>query len=73
MTISLVDLNSAITTAITAHLLNFDALPPNTHVPELAKEITEVVFATLRKEGITEETLDRLVVAKTAAAASQAK
>lgn|GEM_PF-6482069 len=71
MYITLENLNNSITAAIRAHLLNFDALPPNTEVPALAKEITDVVFSTLRKEGISEEALERLVVAKTATASNK--
>jgi hypothetical protein len=71
MSILLETLNDKISTAIITHLLNVDALPPNTEVPALAQELTAVVFSTLQKEGITEEALGRLTTVKTVAATSQ--
>lgn len=70
MSILLESLHDKLSSAITTHLLDVDALPPNTEVPALAQELTEVVFSTLQKEGISEEVLGRLT-AKTSAATSQ--
>lgn len=41
--------------SIRDHLVDADALPPNSELPKLAGEITQVVFAELNRSGLTED------------------
>ncbi|MDT4967633.1 MAG: hypothetical protein QOJ64_2370 [Acidobacteriota bacterium] len=41
--------------SIKDHLVDADALPPNSELPKLAGEITQVVFAELNRSGLTED------------------
>jgi hypothetical protein len=55
MDINYTALNTRVRTAITAHLLNERALQPDADLPEVSKDITEVVFAALEAGGLTEQ------------------
>ena len=45
--------------SIKDHLIETDALPPNSELPKLAGEITQVVFAELNRSGLTEDMFNR--------------
>jgi hypothetical protein len=73
MTTDYQTLNTNITTEIKEHLLNVDALPANTEVQKLAREITQVVFTELNTSGITEAAFKRLTATVTPLASAQGK
>ena len=60
MAIDYKTLHEQITAAVKDHLIEADALPPNSEVPKLAREITQVVFTELKRSGFTEEAFNRL-------------
>ena len=69
MTTNYATLNNNIASAIKNHLINVDALPPTEELPQLSRELTEVVFAELNNAGITRETIESLGVPAAKAAA----
>ena len=53
-------LNNRVTTAITAHLLNIDPLPPAIDVANLARDLTDVVFNELAACGLSQLQIEAL-------------